>query len=54
MTGYVAKVVVSAVTDTDAAFVEWSSQWHESQGGVKEFCDPIYTRLLDQLKAHFA
>ena len=54
VTGYVAKVVVSAVTDTDAAFVEWSSQWHESQGGVKEFCDPIYTRLLAQLKAHFA
>jgi hypothetical protein len=53
VTGYVAKVVVSPVTDTNTAFVEWSSNWQESEADVKAFCDPIYTRLLAQLKAHF-
>ena len=42
------------MTDGDATFVEWSSSWQDSQGGVKEFCDPIYKALLDSLKQHFA
>ncbi len=52
--GYVGVVRVFSVTDGDATFVEWSSSWQNSQGGVKEFCDPIYKALLDSLKQHFA
>lgn len=54
VTGYVGTVRVSPVTDHDGTFVEWSSSWQDSQGGVKEFCDPIYQALLDALKHHFA
>jgi hypothetical protein len=51
---YIATIRVFPVTDTDGAFVEWSSSWTESGGGVAEFCDPIYKALLDSLKSHFA
>ena len=54
VSGYVGVVRVFSVTDGDATFVEWSSSWQDSQGGVKEFCDPIYKALLDSLKQHFA
>jgi hypothetical protein len=54
VTGYVGVVRVMPVTDTNATFVEWSSSWQESKGGVKEFCDPIYRALLGSLQTHFA
>ena len=54
VSGYVGVVRVFSVTDGDSTFVEWSSSWQDSQGGVKEFCDPIYKALLDSLKQHFA
>ncbi|MDP6580075.1 MAG: SRPBCC family protein [Vicinamibacterales bacterium] len=54
VSGYVGVVRVFSVTDGDGTFVEWSSSWQDSQGGVKEFCDPIYKALLDSLKQHFA
>ncbi len=54
VSGYVGVIRVFALTDSDATFVEWSSSWQDSQGGVKEFCDPIYKALLDSLKQHFA
>ena len=54
VSGYVGLVRVSSVTDSDATFVEWSSSWQDSRGGVKEFCDPVYKALLDSLKQHFA
>lgn len=54
VTGYLARVRVFPVTDADGAFVEWSSSWEDSNGGVAEFCDPIYKALLNSLKAHFA
>ena len=41
------------MTDGNATFVEWSSSWQDSKGGVTEFCDPIYKALLDSLKKHF-
>ena len=50
VSGYLGTVRVSAVTDGNASFVEWNSQWGDSQGGVKEFCDPIYQALLGALK----
>ena len=53
VSGYIGVVRVFAVTDGNGTFVEWSSTWQDSQGGVKEFCDPIYKALLDSLKHHF-
>lgn len=54
VTGYVGTVSVQRVTDTDSAYVTWSSDWESSGGGVREFCDPIYAALLQDLKKHFA
>ena len=54
VSGSVGLVRVFSVTDGDATFVEWSSSWQDSQGGVKEFCDPIYKALLEALQHHFA
>ena len=54
VSGYVGKVRVSPVTDSDATFVEWSSSWATSEGGVAEFCNPIYRALLGDLKSSFA
>lgn len=54
VSGHVGVVRVCAVTDGNASFVEWSSIWEDSQGGVKDFCDPIYKALLDSLKHYFA
>lgn len=51
--GYVGTVRVLPVTDRNEAFVEWSSSWEDSKGGVQEFCDPIYRALLDAMKRHF-
>ena len=53
VSGYIGQVRVMPVTDANGTFVEWSSSWQDSKGGVKEFCDPIYKALLDALKKHF-
>ena len=53
VSGYVGCVHVRPVTDGDSTFVECSSSWQDSHGGVKEFCDPIYRALLQSLKRHF-
>lgn len=54
VSGYIGTVRVFPVTDGGASFVEWSSTWTDSQGGVKEFCDPIYQALLGSLKKTFS
>jgi hypothetical protein len=51
--GYVAEVRLAPVTDGNRTFIEWSSSWQDSGGGVKEFCDPVYKALLGALAAHF-
>ncbi len=53
VSGYIGAVRLFPVTDSNDTFVEWSSRWESSQGGVAEFCNPIYTALLDALKKHF-
>lgn len=53
VTGYVGRVSVRPITDQGGTFVEWSSSWQNSQGGVKEFCDPVYQALLSALQQHF-
>lgn len=56
VTGYFGEVRVLPVTvppDEDASVVVWTSDWESEEGGVQEFCDPIYKALLGDLKAHF-
>ena len=52
-TDYVGTVRVRPVTSDGTTFVEWSSSWSESEGGVAEFCDPIYQGLLTALQKRF-
>lgn len=44
--GYVGTVRLAELTDGDKTFVEWTSTWTHSDGGVKEMCDGIYQALL--------
>ena len=37
----------------DQCVVVWTSSWTSEKGGVSEFCDPIYTALLTDMKSHF-
>ena len=53
-TNYVGLVQVRPVTSDDTSFVEWSSSWSGGEGGVAEFCDPIYAALLGALQKHFS
>ena len=50
---YIGQVRISPVTDEDFTFVEWTSTWESSEGGVAEFCNPVYGALLGALKASF-
>jgi len=52
--GYIGKVRVLPVTDDEATFVEWSSNWTSGGEGTAEFCSPIYRALLDALKNHLS
>jgi hypothetical protein len=52
--GYRGRIRVRPVTDRDHTFVEWSSSWQGSAGGVFDFCDPIYKALLDTLARRFS
>jgi hypothetical protein len=54
VSGYVGEVRVFPVTDSDQSFVQWSSSWDHSGGGVAEFCTPIYQVLLGDLKSTFS
>lgn len=51
---YRGRVRVRPVTDSDHAFVEWSSRWQRNEEAVQDFCSTIYEALLADLKAHFA
>lgn len=51
--GFVRVVPVTAPADSDQTVVVWGSDWTPGQNGIREFCDPLYAALLDDLKAHF-
>lgn len=51
--GYIGEIAVFPVTSEDHTFVMWTSHWESGGAGTKAFCDPIYTALLNSLKAHF-
>lgn len=52
--GYIGEVRLFPVTEDDSTYVLWTSSWESSNGGVAEFCDPIYKALLADLKASFS
>ena len=52
--GYIGELRVFPVTESDSTFVLWTSRWESSNGGVKEFCDPIYRALLGDLQKTFS
>lgn len=52
--GYIGRVSVRPITENNTAFVQWSSSWDSEEGGVAEFCNPIYHALLQDLKAHYS
>lgn len=54
VSNYVGRVRAFAVTDSEATFVEWISDYEsDDPGAVQELCDPVYHALLQALKAHF-
>ena len=53
VSGYIGQVKLSPVTADGKTFVEWSSHWQNSGGGVAEFCTPIYQALLSDLAGKF-
>jgi len=55
VTGYVGEVTVYSVSDSNDSFVLWTSKWAtQKQGGVADFCNPIYHAILQDLKSHFS
>ena len=56
VSGYFGEIRVMEVTvpaGGPRAAVMWTSHWARENGGVQEFCDPIYKALLNDLVAHF-
>jgi hypothetical protein len=52
--GYLGKVQVFPVTESNNSFVLWTSEWDSTKNnGVADFCNPIYHALLQDLKSHF-
>lgn len=55
VSGYVGEVRVFPVTADGSTFVLWTSEWESSkEGGVAEFCNPIYQGLLEELRSSFS
>ena len=54
VTGYIGEVSVIPITEDDSSVVVWTSKWaSDKDGGVSDFCNPIYHALLQDLKNHF-
>jgi len=52
--GYVGEVSVLPITENNTSLVIWSSKWNTSKdGGVADFCNPIYHAILQELKSSF-
>lgn len=53
--GYIGEVSVLPITENNTSLVIWASKWNSSkEGGVADFCNPIYHALLQDLKNHFS
>ena len=51
---YIGLLRVSAVTDDNTSYVEWSSSRHGKDAETAEFCSPLYVSMLGDLKKKFA
>jgi len=47
---YVGQVTVKHAGDENNTLVEWTSSWQGNDEAAKEFCQPIYTALLQDMK----
>lgn len=55
VTGYVGELTVFPVSEDGTTFVLWTSHWVSAkEGGIEEFCNPIYYGLLQDLKEYFS
>lgn len=53
--GYIGTVEVREVSADNTSYVSWKSEWaNAKEGGVADFCNPIYHALLQDLKGHFS
>ncbi|PKA82627.1 polyketide cyclase/dehydrase/lipid transport protein [Ulvibacter sp. MAR_2010_11] len=53
--GYIGNVKVLPITEDNTSLVVWTCKWQrDKEGGVADFCNPIYHALLQDLKAHFS
>ena len=51
--GYIGRVRVAPITTGEGSFIEWTSRWQDSKGGIEELCNPIYQALMTAMVAHF-
>ena len=55
VSGYIGEVKVFPISENNTSFVLWTSKWESAkEGGVADFCNPIYHALLNDLKSHFS
>ena len=55
VTGYIGIIQVFPITSNNNSFVLWTSQWEYTRdGGIEDFCNPIYRALLEDLNQHFS
>ena len=53
--GYLGEAPVYLVSDNNSSFVLCTSKWKfAKEGGIADFCNPIYHALLQDLKSHFS
>ena len=50
---YIGTVQLHPITESNTTLVVWITKWDHSEGGVAEFCNPIYQALLSDLKGQF-
>lgn len=53
VSNYRGRIRVLPVTEGDATFIEWSSEWESDSQDAVEFCSGIYTALLHALVDSF-
>ena len=46
---YIGTIQLLPVTKDNTTFVAWSSSWHANSNAAVDFCQPIYSSLLQEL-----
>ena len=52
VSGYIGKLRVIPVTDSNEALVVWTAHWEQGNNEVKPFCTNVYNHALQALKAN--